>query len=232
MNIHSNAVISDIQYPKNKKIPEHIETAKFELRRIHNAYTDNEKIYNLFHNEPKRVFKYCGWNRHQDIHETKNYYRQKVTEWDNNSKYEYIIVDKTENQYIGTTYIKPHSDNRAGTLGLWLRKDYWGQNIQGYIADIRIHLCFHELDIKYIDLGCLKLNEKSIRGICSFVKRYNGTYYGSLPVFYDKYNTNNEENKTIIPHHEFYITDEQYLSRNKGINTDIPNTEWSDIELY
>jgi RimJ/RimL family protein N-acetyltransferase len=128
------------------------------------------------------------------------------------------------------TYIEPKPDRQSCTFGLWLRKNYWGQNIHGKVTDIRVHLSFELLDFIYINVGCLDDNIKSLKAITRSIKRYNGNYYGTPPKISNNYS--DYCNERIVPHHEFYISLEDYKSEETGITSSIPGVLWSDTEAY
>lgn len=228
--MHPNTVVSSIKYDKSNSVPEIIHTPKIKLKSLKSDVNTN-KLHKLFSklSDPEEVFQYCSWNHHKTIQETKNYLQKKREHWKEGEKYEYIIINKENNEFIGTTYIETHSDDRAATLGLWIKKEFWGQNLQGRVGDIRLQLCFKELELEYVDIGCLENNEKSLSAISSFAHRYNGTYYGTPPVFKGDYDKDIEDN--IVPHHEFYISRKQYMSEKLGINVAIPNIDWYEIDI-
>lgn len=225
MSLSEKALIETIQCV-GENVPHIVKTPEFTLRRTHHEQVSLDKLHSLFNElqDPDEVFKYCGWSHHSKIDETKNFLDKRTEEWMNDEKYSYVIAKQGE--YVGTTYIDVKSG--GATFGLWLRKKFWGENLHGRVTDARIHVAFQELDLMYVDVGCLDYNEKSLRSITEYINRYGGSYYGSPLVSYSNYGGGGE----LVPHHEFVITQEQYRSSEDKIDTTIPGVEWSDTSLF
>lgn len=226
MELSEKAIIKTIGYDGDD-VPHVVRTSDFELRRTHYEQINVRKLHSMFKDlqDPEEVFQYCGWSRHTSMDETRDFLYKRTDEWMNNEKYSYVIVK--DNEYAGTTYIDLHSDGKSATFGLWLRKKFWGNNLHGRVTDARIHISFEKLDLSYVDVGCLDYNTKSLRSITDYIDRYGGSYYGSPLVSYSRYGGDEE----LVPHHEFSITYEEYISSEKGIGTTIPSVKWTDTYL-
>jgi RimJ/RimL family protein N-acetyltransferase len=228
MEVSPKFVIDDIDYTVSGKMPHKLKTPTFELHRTHYENVNLNRIHSLFSDlqDPDEVFQYCGWSYHSDIDETREFLDKRTRQWMDEGMYSYVI--SVDNEYAGTTYIDIHQSQESATFGLWLRKKFWGNNLHGRVTDARVHISFNELNLKYIDVGCLDYNDKSLRSIAEYIDRYGGSYYGSPLVSYSKYGGENK----LVPHHEFVVTEEQYKSQESGLSTTIPSITWSDTELY
>ncbi|SEW27805.1 GNAT family N-acetyltransferase [Halobacterium jilantaiense] len=68
----------------------------------------------------------------------------------------------------------------CATLGVWLRKEYWGRGYSGERADALLELAFDRLDFGVVAVCHDAGNEQSRRAIESYVERHGGRREGLL----------------------------------------------------
>ncbi len=230
-NLHPNSIISELLYQDISKTdsicPERISINDITLIPMHQA--NFKEIRNLFRYTDDDVFKHYGSTNHNLPYETRKYVQRKEKLWKNAEWFEYVI--KYENNYIGKTYLNANSKLDAFERGIWLQKDYWGNQISQKIADALIHITFEELDASYFDVGCVIQNVKSRKSIEKYIYRYNGSFYGFVPKTNTVYHSDEENPTKVVKHPEWVITQEDYNSHNSGISTTMPNVNYEDIEF-
>lgn len=206
--------------------PERLETDRLVLRRLDACSV--ETIHTLFNRvqDEDAVFGFCSWSRHETLEETKTYYTNRATGWENDERYEYIIEKQTTGECIGTTYVDIEQVTDAGVFGLWLDKPHWGNGFSGERADRMLALSFETLGLTHVRVGCLAPNARSRRAIEKYVDRHGGVYYGTLPVAARSYSTYPDPTR---PHHEYAIRLEDYETDETGITSMVPTTSYEDI---
>jgi len=80
----------------------------------------------------------------------------------------------------GTCGLTCHWEQDCATLGVWLRKAYWGHGYSGERADALLELAFDELDLGMVAVTHHADNEKSERAIEKYVDANGGRREGLL----------------------------------------------------
>lgn len=90
------------------------------------------------------------------------------------------LVDTERGVLAGTCGLTCHWDEDCATLGIWLRKEYWGRGYSGERADALLELAFDDLDFGVVAVCHDAGNEKSRRAIERYVDRHGGRREGLL----------------------------------------------------
>jgi ribosomal-protein-alanine N-acetyltransferase len=232
MDIHPNAVTSTLEtVPAADTEPPHrIDTDGLVLHRAHPSDVEFDRLHTLFSEltDPEEVFALCGWDGHESESATRAYLDEKVSEWKQGEKYEYVL-EAPDGKYIGTACLIVDESDSSCELAFWLRKPYWGQGLCGRGVDALVHVAFESLSAPYVDAGCLPENSRSRRAIEKFVRRYNGAHYGTAPTVPSR--SDGSEDDEMGLHHEWVITQTQYASEKRGISTFVPGVEYTDIDF-
>lgn len=83
-------------------------------------------------------------------------------------------------ELAGTCGLTCHWDQDCATLGLWLRKRFWGRGYSGERADALLELAFEHLDFGVVAVTHHVGNENSERAISKYVERNGGRREGVL----------------------------------------------------
>lgn len=229
--MHPNRTTNIITYsnPLESFCPTLIETDRLQLRAIQTSFINIHKLHNLFSSRKNsdEIFRYCSWNFHENIEDTENFVESRDADWINKKRASYVITNKDTKEYIGTSYMKFTDARKQCTFGMWLRKQSWGNGFSSERADAFVHIAFNELDLKCVNVGCLKPNIKSKKSIEKYIKRYNGAYYGAKPVPSNRYGYADG----VEIHHEYAVTLQQFNSYNCGIDCTIPGVSFEDINF-
>lgn len=78
------------------------------------------------------------------------------------------------NTFAGGCGLTLDWERRTGTLGLWLRKRFWGRGYSGERAAALIRLAFEHLDLDLVAVAHEAGNENSRRAILKYVQHFGG----------------------------------------------------------
>jgi len=90
------------------------------------------------------------------------------------------LVDTDRGVLAGTCGLTCHWDRDCATLGVWLRREYWGRGYAGERADALLALAFDDLDIGAVAVSHDADNENSRRAVERYVDRHGGRREGLL----------------------------------------------------
>lgn len=80
----------------------------------------------------------------------------------------------------GLAGITPDWDRQRATLGIWLRKRFWGNGYSRERAARFLELAFDRLDLEVVTVSHDVHNEKSQSAIEAYVERFGGTREGRI----------------------------------------------------
>jgi len=107
--------------------PETFETERLRLRRL--RASDAYAIYERYAQDPE-VSKYLTWRPHQSPDEAIVHVERVVQQWEEGSKYAWIIEDRQAHRLLGS--IAAHPTLGRVELGYLLARDAWGN---GYMPE-------------------------------------------------------------------------------------------------
>lgn len=93
------------------------------------------------------------------------------------------LVDTDDGVLAGTCALTCDWDADCATLGVWLRKEYWGRGYSGERADALLELAFDDLGFGVVAVCHNVGNDPSRRAIASYVDRHGGHREGVLRNF-------------------------------------------------
>lgn len=173
--------------------PERIETDRLHLERL--CY-DNVDLFDLYESASRHepdideVTEYLSWNMHENPKDTKNYVDAMEEKWEDDEVAAYVLRTKEgappvgarvgPGDIAGTSGLTIDWDRRTATLGLWLRKPFWGYGYSGERAAAMMELAFDRLDLELVAITHQTGNEKSKRAIEKYVEAHGGQYDGLL----------------------------------------------------
>jgi len=234
MELHQNSLIDRLEFDNEARpespVPEKFETGRLELRKIDTDHVDLYTLHSLMHDleDPEEVFHLCGWERSESLEDTIEFVSSREERWERENRFEYLVIEKESDEYIGTAYMNFSRDLTNCELGYWMRKPFWGNQYSSEFSDAFIHLAFKLIDANYVEVGCLAENEKSLKAMQKYLKRYRGTFTGTNIVDSKAYM---ETDERTLKHHEFAIRRKDFESGEKGLKTEIPGIKFEETEV-
>ena len=165
--------------------PTRIETDRLLLERLCHDNVDLEEYYCICSSEEAidEITEYVTWSPHETLKETKEYIDTVESEWTDGDGASYLVrplESSGADEIAGAAGLSIDWDRRAGTLGTWLRKPYWGRGYSGERAAALIKLAFERLDLDVIEVSHHPENEKSQRAIEKYIEAHDGRRDGVL----------------------------------------------------
>ncbi len=164
--------------------PTRIETDRLLLERLCHDNVGLQEYYRICSNDEAidEVTEYVTWSPHETLKETKEYIDTVESEWNDGDGASYLIrpVSPDTDEIVGAAGLSIDWDRRAGTLGTWLRKPYWGRGYSGERATALISLAFEQLDLDVIEVSHHPDNDKSQRAIEKYIEAHGGRRDGVL----------------------------------------------------
>jgi RimJ/RimL family protein N-acetyltransferase len=97
------------------------------------------------------------------------YFASAIQQFDNEKEYPFIVFDKKENKYVGSTRIYDVSNefNRLDIGYTWYGKEFQGTGINKNCKYLLLELVFDKLEMKRVGFGANSKNERSINAMKS-----------------------------------------------------------------
>ncbi|WP_284014575.1 GNAT family N-acetyltransferase [Halobaculum litoreum] len=125
-------------------------------------------------------------------------------------------------EYAGNTGLQVDWDRRSATLGIWLRKPYWGRGYSGERARALATLAFDRLDLDVVAVSVLPENEQSARAIEKYVASMGGREEGLLR------NRIADDDGTVHDVRRFSVHRDEYAA---AVGGDRPATFVDDVDF-
>lgn len=190
--------------------PERIETDRLRLDRIAHSTVDVFDLHELYRDgdDAEELFEYWDSSPHRTVKETAEYVDKAERLWDEFDGAKYVIRP-TEGEdgagvIAGTTGLYPDWERRSATLGILLRKRFWGRGYSGERADSILAVAFDRLDLNLVVASCIDGNEQSRRAIEKYVERHGGRYDGLLRNWLPL-------DDTVVDVHRYTVSREDYF---------------------
>ncbi len=191
--------------------PEEIETERLRLRRLCHNTVDVFEYHELCsYHEPaiEEVTEYLPWDPHKTVKETADYLSKLEAKWEDGTRAEYAIRPKEGNpgagEIVGSGGLIVDWRTRTGKPAIWLRQPFWGNKYSSERADAMLKLAFERLELDLIAVPVQDGNERSRKAVEKYTDAYGGQYDGVIR------NSTSRPDGTIIDHHRYTVTQEQY----------------------
>lgn len=191
--------------------PPELETERLRMERLCPETVDVFEYYERCSNhEPaiEEVTRYLPWDPHETVKETADYLDDLADQWENGTRAEYVIRPKADEpgagNIAGAGGLIVDWETRTGYPAIWLRKRFWGRGYSGERASAVVELAFERLDLDLVAVPVQDGNEKSRQAVKKYVTAHGGQYDGIVR------NSTVRPDGTIIDHHRYTITQEQY----------------------
>jgi len=166
--------------------PDQLETDRLHLERLSHANVDLTEFYRICSGDDaiEEVTQYMPWDPHETIKETKDFIDTTETNWDDGDRATYLIRPQADEpkagEIAGTGALGVDWDRRTGSLGVWLRKPFWGRGYSGERAGALMELAFERLDLDFVAVSHHRENDRSQRAIEKYVEKYGGRREGTI----------------------------------------------------
>jgi len=167
--------------------PERVETERLLFEPMHEV--DVHEMYEICANDEgiEDVTQYMPWTPHDTPKETAEFLERQAEQWADGDSAGYVIRPREgedgAGEIAGSTALHVDWDKQLGTIGLWLRKPFWGRGYSGERAGALLAVAFDHLDLEVVAVTHEAGNEKSRRAIEKYVESYGGRQEGLLRNF-------------------------------------------------
>jgi len=195
--------------PRSALFPETIETDRLRIERLSHDTVDLPEFYRICSGDAAidEVTEYLSWDPHESVGETAEFVDMVESQWESGESAAYLIRPRAsesgEGEIAGGTGISFDWARDTGTLGIWLRKRFWGRGYSGERAAAFVELAFDRLGLDTVAVEHQTGNEKSKRAIEKYVERFGGSHDGT----FRNWAVKGEE---AYDQHRYTITREQY----------------------
>ena len=167
--------------------PERIETDRLRLDR-HDAAVDALTMYDAAGRGRSRTIAeetaFLSWAPHDHPKESHDVNERFREAWEARESATYAVFPREgedgAGEYAGNTGLGVDWEKRTGTLGIWLRKPFWGRGYSGERAVALARLAFDRLDLDLLSVGTMPDNDRSVRAVETYVDRMGGRREGRL----------------------------------------------------
>lgn len=167
-------------------IPATFETERLRFEPRSPDYVDVLSCYGICSSDPgiEAVTEYLPWDPHEHPKETHDFLERGVEARREGRAVSYALRPRGSEEGVGELagFCGLHLDweRDTATLGLWLRRRFWGRGYSGERATALIEIAFDRLDIGLVTVEHGAGNEKSERAIGRYVDRLGGRREGTL----------------------------------------------------
>ena len=169
--------------------PSSIETDRLRLEALHTDAVDADGLFALYaicSSDPdiEEITEYLTWDPHRTPKETLEFLEYVSEKWDESTGGSYAIYPRSGEDGAGTfagdAGFSIDWEARTMTLGVWLRKPFWGRGYSGERATAFMELAFEHLDLEAVTVTALEGNDRSKRAISRYTEARGGGCEGRL----------------------------------------------------
>lgn len=168
--------------------PKRIETERLELEQLCHDNVDLLEFYRCLsdHEESiEEVTKYtAGIDPHRTPKETNDFIDRAEDSWNEHDNAWYVVRPKEgedgAGEIAGIALLETDWECRVGTLGVVLRKHFWGRGYSAERATALLDVAFERLELEIVTVTCETDNENSKTAIEKYVNAYGGQRDGVL----------------------------------------------------
>ena len=169
--------------------PERIETDRLILERLCHENLALFEFYDICSDangeeQMAEVTQHMPWEPHRTVNESKEFIERCEKQWADGEAATYCIrpheSEGGAGEFAGVGGLHIDWDRRTGTLGTWLRKEFWGRGYSGERASALLDLAFSRLDLELVAVTHHADNEQSRRAIEKYVEAHGGRCEGLL----------------------------------------------------
>lgn len=174
--------------------PTKIETDRLILKKPEKNSRFINELYSICSgNKAEKITKFMSWKPHSNIKETEEFVYSLVDKFEKSKSINYMLIEKSTNNFIGMGGLSTYWDKEYGQLGCWLKPKYWGNGYSSERALALIELNFEFLGLNYLEVRFDKNNKKCESCVSSYMSKVNGQKL----MEYNEY-TGGEKRRTVI----------------------------------
>lgn len=201
--------------------PEVIETPRLRFERF-DAAVDVATLYEHAGERRSETISeeaaYVTWGPHEHPKKTAAVIDGFREGWESGEVATYAVVPREgepgAGEFAGNTGIGFEWDRRTATLGIWLRKPFWGRGYAGERANAVARLAFERFDVDVLAVEVVPDNEKSVSAVEGYVEELGGRREGRLR------NRVTDETGTVYDSIRFSVTREEYREADPDVAID------------
>ncbi|MFP9190183.1 GNAT family N-acetyltransferase [Natrialbaceae archaeon A-CW1-1] len=207
--------------------PGTIETDRLRLEALHTDAVDADGLFALYaicSSDPdiEEITEYLTWDPHRTPKETLEYVSEK---WDVSTGGSYAIYPRSgedgDGEFAGDAGFGIDWEARTMTLGVWLRKPFWGRGYSGERATAFMELAFEHLDLEVVTVTVLEGNERSRRAITRYTEARGGGCEGRVR----NWRVQDGEPATL---YRYTVSREEYQDNQPDVTVRIPESATID----
>lgn len=167
--------------------PETIETDRLRLGRLGPGTVDPLALYEHVNEDAPdidEITRYLSWEPHESPKETHGFLTESRDAWEERESAQYVVRPREgedgAGEIAGCAGLSIDWDRRLGTLGVWFRKRFWGQEYSGERAAALLELAFETLDLEVAAVTHHVDNDNSRRAVERYVERFGGHREGTI----------------------------------------------------
>jgi len=164
--------------------PATIRTDRLRIERLCHETVDLPEYYRICSadDDIEAVTEYLSWDPHESIRETKSFVDMVERQWENGESAAYLLrprePESGAGEIAGGTGMTVDWERGTGTLGVWLRKRFWGREYSAERAAAFVEVAFERLGLDRVAVEHRVGNERSKRAVEKYVDRFGGSYEG------------------------------------------------------
>ena len=166
--------------------PQAIETERLRLEPRRPKNVDLDACYRICSSDPgiDEVTEYVTWDPHEHKKETLEFLERGRDRFEDGEAAGYVIRPREgedgAGEIAGFGGFDVDWERRTATLGIWLRKRFWGRGYSGERAAALAEVALDDLDLDLVAVAHIPENERSQRAIEKYVDRLGGRREGLL----------------------------------------------------
>lgn len=189
--------------------PETLTTERLRLERACREAVDVDEFHRIRSSDDgiESVAEYLPWEPHDTRAETVALLDRIEREWETGEVARYFVrpneSEPNAGELAGVAKLDVDRSRRAGSLGIWLRKRFWGRGYSGERAGALLDLAFDRLDLAVVEVIHQDGNDRSRQAIERYLETYGGSYDGVLRNW-------RAHGDVVVDAHRYTITAEEY----------------------
>lgn len=195
--------------------PKHIETDNLDLQYFADDVPVETALKYFQENSETDKYSTLSYAHPSTYQETLDVYNRIEQMKENNSDMFYSIRLKESNTYVGRATIEDvdlHS-GRCG-IGVWLRRDFWGQGISQERAEALLYAIFECMPINTVEVLVATENQNSINSVFKYMKEFGGSYEGCMR------NKSINANKKPFDKYVWSITEKEFYDEDSDYSSE------------
>ena len=195
--------------PTDRSFPETLTTDRLVLERACRQNISPFEFYRIRSSDDgiDEVTEYLPWDPDGSPRQTADRLDRFDREWKRGTVARYFVRPRASEpdagEVAGVAKLEVDRVREVGSLGIWLRKRFWGRGYAGERAGALLELAFDRLDLEVVEVVHQDGNDRSRRAVERYVNAYGGGYQGPLR----NWRTDGDD---VVDAHRYTITVDEY----------------------